>query len=71
MKDWNEKKLDEELNALVEELPLKDDLEKKINQSINRRIRKIIITTVSATLILAFDFCHYQSGHELFIFQSL
>ena len=28
MKDWNEKKLDEELNALVEELPLKDDLEK-------------------------------------------
>ena len=39
MKDWNEKKLDEELNALVEELPLKDDLEKKINQSINRRIR--------------------------------
>ena len=36
MKDWNEKKLDEELNALVEELPLKDDLEKKINQSINR-----------------------------------
>lgn len=44
-------KLDEELNALVEELPLKDDLEKKINQSINRRIRKIIITTVSATLI--------------------
>lgn len=51
MKDWNEKKLDEELNALVEELPTQNDLEKKINQSINRRIRKIIITTVSATLI--------------------
>lgn len=54
MKDWNEKKLDEELNALVEELPLKEDLEKKINQSINRRIRKIVITTVSATLIFLF-----------------
>ena len=35
MKDWNEKKLDEELNALVEELPTQNDLEKKINQSIN------------------------------------
>ena len=46
MKDWNEKKLDEELNALMEEIPPQDDLEKKINQSINRRIRKIIITTV-------------------------
>lgn len=52
MKDWDEKKLDEELNALMDELPLQDDLEKKINQSINRRIRKIIITTVSVTLIL-------------------
>ena len=52
MKDWDEKKLDEELNALMEELPPQDDLEKKINQSINRRIRKIIITTVSVTFIL-------------------
>ncbi len=52
MKDWNEKKLDEELNALMEELPTQNNLEKRINQSINRRIRKIIITTVSITFIL-------------------
>ena len=32
MKDWNEKKLDEELNALVEELPLKDDLERRLTR---------------------------------------
>ena len=56
MKDWDEKKLDEELNALMEELPPQDDLEKKINQSINRRIRKIIITTVSVTPICTPDF---------------
>lgn len=52
MKDWDEKKLDEELNTLMEELPPQDDLERKINQSINRRICKIVITTVSVTLLL-------------------
>lgn len=48
MSEWNENKLDQELEALINEMPEQDDLEKKINQSIDRRIRKIVLRTVSA-----------------------
>ena len=36
MADWNEKMLDEELEAIMNDVPEQDDLEKKINQIINR-----------------------------------
>ena len=40
MADWNEKMLDEELEAIMNDVPEQEDLEKKINQIINKRIRK-------------------------------
>ena len=55
MNDWNEKKLDTELEALMEDLPMEDpnQLEKKIEQGINRRIRKIAFRTVMSIISIA------------------
>ena len=47
MADWNEKMLDEELEAIMNDVPEQEDLEKKINQIINRRIRKVVMKTLS------------------------
>ena len=52
MADWNEKMLDEELEAIMNDVPEQEDLEKKINQIINRRIRKVVIKTISTFVIL-------------------
>lgn len=57
MSEWNENKLDEEMEALVNEIPKQDDLEKKIMQGINRRIRKTVLRTltgIAAVLLAAF-----------------
>ena len=48
MADWNEKMLDEELEAIMNDVPEQEDLEKKINQIINRRIRKVVMKTLCA-----------------------
>ena len=47
MADWNEKMLDEELEAIMNDVPEQENLEKKINQIINRRIRKVVMKTLS------------------------
>ena len=39
MKEWDENKLDQELEALLNEIPEQDELEKRIEKYINRRIR--------------------------------
>ncbi len=52
MADWNEKMLDEELEAIMNDVPEQEDLEKKINQIINRRIRKVVIKTLSTVVIV-------------------
>lgn len=57
MSEWNENKLDQELEALMNEIPEQDNLEKKISQSINRRIRKAVLRTLSGvavTVLVAF-----------------
>lgn len=57
MSEWNENKLDQELETLMNEMPEQDNLEKKISQSINRRIRKAVLRTlagVAVTVLVAF-----------------
>ncbi|MDC7290607.1 hypothetical protein NXH76_22720 [Blautia schinkii] len=57
MSEWNEDKLEKELEALVNEMPEQDDLEKKITEGINKRIRKIVLHTlagVAAVVLAAF-----------------
>lgn len=57
MSQWTGNKLDEELEALINEMPEQDDLEKKITQSINRRIRRTVLRTlagVTAVLLASF-----------------
>ena len=46
MADWNEKMLDEELEAIMNDVPEQENLEKKINQIVNRRIRKVVLQTL-------------------------
>ncbi len=53
MNEWNEKRLEDELEALVQELPESEDLEKKILQSINRRIRKVVLRTLAGVFLAA------------------
>lgn len=50
--EWNESKLDQELEAIINGLPEQDELEKKIDQSINRRIRKTVYRTVSIIVVV-------------------
>ena len=52
MADWNEKLFDEELEAIMNDVPEQEDLEKKINQIINRRIRKVVMKTLSVITIV-------------------
>ncbi len=47
MSEWNESRIEKELEAILTELPKEDDLEKKINQSINRRIRRAVYRTLA------------------------
>lgn len=55
MNDWNEDRLDRELNAMMEAIPESEELEVKIMRSINRRIRKSVMRSLAlvASIILA------------------
>lgn len=50
MSEWNEERLDKELQALMNEMPEQEDLEKKIIKSINRRIRRIVLRTLAGII---------------------
>ena len=52
MNEWDENKIDEELNALLNEIPEQDELERRINQSINKRIRKTVIHTLTGLAVI-------------------
>ena len=54
MNDWNEDRLDRELNAMMEAIPESEELEVKIMRSINRRIRKSVMRSLAlvASIIL-------------------
>lgn len=53
MAEWNENKLEQELETLMEDIPVQEDLEKKIAQSITRRIKRTAGITVIAILLAA------------------
>lgn len=54
MKEWNETKLDQELDALLSEIPEpeQDEFEKRVEKYINRRIRKIVHKTLASVLVI-------------------
>ena len=54
MKEWNENKLDQELDALLNEIPEteQDEFEKRVEKYINRRIRKIVHKTLASVLVI-------------------
>lgn len=57
MHEWDEKKMDEELEALLHNMPEQDELEKKISQSITKRIRKTVLhTLLGAVIVLVIAF---------------
>ncbi len=53
MAEWNENKLEQELENLMEDIPVQENLEKKIAQSITRRIKRTAGITVIAILLAA------------------
>ena len=53
MAEWNENKLEQELENLMEDIPVQEDLEKKIQQSITRRIKRTAGITVISILLAA------------------
>jgi len=52
MSEWNENKLDQELEAIMNDIPKYDDLEARINKCINRRIKRIVFRTVAIILLI-------------------
>lgn len=46
MNEWNEEKLDRELELLVEEFPEQEEFERKIEQYIKKKIRAIVLRTL-------------------------
>jgi len=52
MSEWNENRLDQELEAIMNDIPESDDLEERINKCINRRIKRTVIRTVSTILVI-------------------
>lgn len=51
MAEWNENKLEQELEHLIEDMPMQAELEQKIQQSITRRIKRTTGITVLAILL--------------------
>lgn len=49
MKDWNE--IEQEMKELAADVPEQNDLEKQIDASINKRIRRIAVQTVAGVLV--------------------
>ena len=69
MKEWNEKRLDEELEALMTDIPEQKDLEKKIIQSINRRIRRCVwrvLLGIAVVIAAAFLIINPLMNHLFF-----
>ena len=52
MSEWNENRLNQELEAIMNDIPESDDLEKQINKCIDRRIKKTVIRTVVSILVI-------------------
>lgn len=52
MSEWNENRLDQELEAIMNDIPESNDLEERINKCINRRIKRTVIRTVSTILVI-------------------
>ena len=52
MREWDENKLDRELEVLLNEIPEPDEFEKRIEKYINTRIRKIVHKTLAMTFIV-------------------
>lgn len=47
MREWDENKLDQELELLINEIPEQDEFEKRIEKYIHKRIRKIVYKTLA------------------------
>lgn len=57
MKNWDERKLEQELSAVPDELPDAEELEKRIRRSIARRITRMVLrimAAVTAAAVLVF-----------------
>ncbi len=52
MREWNEQKLNQEMEELLRDMPEQVDLEKKINQSIDKRIRRTVLRTLSGVTVV-------------------
>lgn len=52
MSEWNENRLNQELEAIMNDIPESDDLEKQINKCIDRRIKKTVVRTVVSILVI-------------------
>ena len=50
MKEWNENKLDQELEAMLEDMPQQEELEKKIEQRMKKKIQKIVCCTLAGII---------------------
>lgn len=53
MREWDEKKLNQELELLLTEIPEQDELEKRIEKYIQNRIRKIVYKTLAMLIVVA------------------
>ena len=55
MNEWNEDRLDQEMDAIAEAVRVPKDLEMRIIRSINKRIRKIVVRSllVIISIVLA------------------
>ena len=68
MREWNENRLDQELEGLLNEIPENDELEKRIEKYIHNRIRKIVYKTLAmlvAAVLLLFVFVNpiFRAGN--------
>jgi len=52
MSEWNEQKIDEELEALLNDMPEPDELERRIDKSICKKIRKTVLHTLTGVAII-------------------
>lgn len=53
MREWDENKLDQELELLINEIPEQDEFEKRIEKYIHKRIRKIVYKTLAMMVAVA------------------
>lgn len=53
MRDWDENKLNQELENLLDEIPENDEFEKRIEKYIHNRIRKVVYKTLAAIALVA------------------